>query len=113
MSNEPRYDCAADATMSIIEGRWKTTIICMLSRYEVLRFSELKKKIKPISPRILSKQLRELVADGVVERNEIEGGSSRVEYSLTDKGRSLRPVLEQLAGWSLDNMFTNIIMIDD
>lgn len=113
MSKEPRYDCAVDATMSVIEGRWKTTIICLLAKYGTLRFSELKKKIQPISPRILTKQLRELAADGVVERNEIGKGSSRVEYSLTDRGRSLRPVLEKLAGWSLENMFNKIIEIDD
>lgn len=113
MSKKPRYDCAADATMSVIEGRWKTTIICLLNNHEVLRFSELKKKIVSISPRILTKQLRELATDGIIERNEVDGNSSKVEYSLTDRGRSLRPVLEKLACWSLENMFIDVIEIDD
>ncbi|HKM14019.1 MAG TPA: helix-turn-helix domain-containing protein [Candidatus Methanomethylophilaceae archaeon] len=111
MSSEPRYDCAVDATMSIIEGRWKVTILCLLAKNETLRFSELRKKIPPISPRILTKQLRELTADKVIERNEIKEGSSWVEYSLTDRGRSLLPVLKELADWSLKNMFNKVIEI--
>ncbi len=113
MSKEPRYDCAVDATMSIIEGRWKVTIICLLAKNGTLRFSEIKRMIEPISPRILSKQLRELVADNVVERDEVKGDSSRVEYSLTDRGRSLRPVLGVLATWGLENMFTKVIEMND
>ncbi len=113
MSKELRYDCAVDATMSVIEGKWKTTIICLLARHETLRFSELRRKIPPISPRILTKQLRELTADGVVKRDEAGEGSLKVEYSLTDRGRSLRPILEGLVGWGLENMFIKVIEIDD
>ncbi len=103
MNSIPRYDCAVDATMSIIGGRWKSTILCLLSKHESLRFSGLRKKIPPISPRMLSKQLYELADDGVVKREEVGENASHVKYSLTDKGRSLRPVLECLAEWSIEH----------
>ena len=58
-----RYNCSIDAAMSVIEGRWKGTIICMLANDGTLRFSELQRKIGEITSRILSKQLKELEAE--------------------------------------------------
>ncbi len=107
----PRYDCAADATMSVIEGRWKTTILCLLVKHGTLRFSEIRKMIPPISPRILTKQLRELESDGIIDRNVTGDRLSKVEYSLTDRGRSLGPVLECLAEWGLENMLKEIVRL--
>jgi DNA-binding HxlR family transcriptional regulator len=109
MTEQPRYDCAADATMSVIEGRWKTTILCLLVSHGTLRFSEIRKKIPPISPRILTKQLRELESDGIVDRVVSGERSSRVEYSMTERGRSLGPVLECLAKWGIANMFKEVL----
>ncbi|MEA4977908.1 MAG: helix-turn-helix domain-containing protein [Methanomassiliicoccaceae archaeon] len=108
----PRYDCAADATMSVIEGRWKTTILCLLSKHGTLRFSEIRKMIPPISPRILTKQLRELESDGIVDRNVTGDRLFKVEYSLTDRGRSLGPVLGCLAKWGLENVFKDVILLE-
>ena len=94
-----RYNCSIDAAMSVIEGRWKGTIICMLANDGTLRFSELQRKIGEITSRILSKQLKELEADGMITRHVIPDGKVKVEYSLTDKGRSIIPVLRSLAEW--------------
>ena len=94
-----RYNCSIDAAMAVIEGRWKGTIICMLAMDGTLRFSELQRKIGEITSRILSKQLKELESDGMVTRTVVPEGKVKVEYSLTEKGRSIIPVLRSLAEW--------------
>ena len=108
-----RVDCALDAAMEVIEGRWKTTIICMLGMNGPMRFSQLQSKIGTVSARMLSKQLKELEADRMILRNEVVKGGVRVEYSLTSKGESIIPALKQLACWSLDNQMINVIVPED
>ncbi len=105
-----RYNCSIDAAMSVIEGRWKGTIICMLAKDGTLRFSELQRKIGEITSRILSKQLKELEADGMITRNVIPEGKVKVEYTLTDKGRSIIPVLESLARWGAMHQCIQVIV---
>lgn len=107
-----RYNCSIDAAMSVIEGRWKGTIICMLAKDGTLRFSELQRKIGEITSRILSKQLKELEADGMITRNVIPEGKVKVEYTLTDKGRSIIPVLESLARWGAMHQCIQVIVPD-
>lgn len=104
-----RYNCSIDAAMSVIEGRWKGTIICMLAPGP-MRFSELQRKIGEITSRILSKQLKELENDGMINRNAISDGKLKVEYSLTDKGRSIIPVLESLAEWGAMHQCIQVIV---
>ena len=96
--------------MSVIEGRWKGTIICMLAQDGTLRFSALQRKIGEITPRILSKQLKELESDGMVERTVVPDRKVKVEYSLTDKGRSILPVLESLAIWGAMHQCIQVIV---
>ncbi len=103
----PRMDCAVDATMSVIEGRWKTVILCKLYKNGPMRFNQLMKDIDGISPRILTKQLKEMEADGIVDRTSYPEIPPRVEYSITDKGLSLGPILAAMADWGLKNMFSN------
>ena len=105
-----RYNCPIDAAMSVIEGRWKGTIICMLAQDGTLRFSALQRKIGEITPRILSKQLKELESDGMVERTVVPDRKVKVEYSLTDKGRSILPVLESLAIWGAMHQCIQVIV---
>ena len=105
-----RYNCSIDAAMSVIEGRWKGTIICMLYMDGTLRFSELQKKIGEITSRILSKQLKELESDGMVTRTVVPDGKVKVEYSLTDKGRSIIPVLTSLAEWGAKHQCIQVIV---
>ena len=107
-----RYNCSIDAAMSVIEGRWKGTIICMLAKDGTLRFSELQRKIGEITSRILSKQLKELEADGMITRKVIPEGKVKVEYTLTDKGRSIIPVLESLARWGAMHQCIQVIVPD-
>ena len=108
----PGMNCAVDATMSVIEGRWKTVILCKLHNLGPLRFNQLMKEIEGISPRILTKQLKEMEADGIICRTSYPEIPPRVEYSITEKGRSLGPILMAMADWGLKNVFTNRIALD-
>ena len=107
---EHRVNCAIDATMSVIEGRWKGTILCMLFKNGKMRFSELQKDIGEITSRILTKQLKELEEDGMLRRDVDTRGKIKVEYSLTERGMSIMPVLYSMAEWGARNQFVQVII---
>ncbi len=107
---EHRVNCAIDATMSVIEGRWKGTILCMLFKNGKMRFSELQKDIGEITSRILTKQLKELEEDGMLRRDVDTSGKIKVEYSLTERGMSIMPVLYSMAEWGARNQFIQVII---
>ena len=108
----PRMNCAVDATMSVIEGRWKTVILCKLYKNGPMRFNQLMKEIDGVSPRILTKQLKEMEADGIIKRTSYPEIPPRVEYSITERGLSLGPILKAMADWGLKNMFSNRVSFD-
>ncbi|MBR5998894.1 MAG: helix-turn-helix transcriptional regulator [Candidatus Methanomethylophilaceae archaeon] len=108
----PRMNCPLDAAMSMIEGKWKTVILCrMMREARPLRFKELM-EVEGISARILTKQLREMEADGLVVKRSYSEVPPRTEYSLTAKAESLAPILKELAQWGMDNMFQNRVVFD-
>ena len=107
---EHRVNCAIDATMSVIEGRWKGTILCMLFKNGKMRFSELQKDIGERTSRILTKQLKELEEDGMLRRDVDTSGKIKVEYSLTERGMSIMPVLYSMAEWGARNQFVQVII---
>lgn len=111
-NHTPRMDCAVDATMSVIEGKWKTVILCKLAVKGPLRFNRLQKEIGAISARILTIQLKELENDGMINRIQYQDIPPKVEYSLTAKGESILPVLKAMAIWGLENMFPNMVEIE-
>jgi DNA-binding HxlR family transcriptional regulator len=111
MISAPRMDCALDAAMSMIEGRWKAVVLCKLKTKGMMRFNHLLKDIDGISPRMLAKQLKELEQDGLISRKAYSEIPPRVEYTLTEKGQSILPVLNTIAKWGLENMFSNMIEI--
>ena len=103
-ANETRhtsYDlpaCPVEATLELIGGKWKGIILFYLLDGR-LRFSELKRKIGCVTQRMLTKQLRELESDGLVNRIVYAEVPPRVEYELTDDGQSLEPILCALKQW--------------
>lgn len=99
--------------MSVIEGRWKTVVLCKLAMKKKLRFNQMIKEIDGVSPRILSKQLRELERDGVILRTSFPEIPPRVEYTLTKRGESLIPLLVIMGDWGLKNMFPNLVEFKD
>ena len=92
------YHCAMDITMDYIGGKWKTVVLWYL-RNKTMRFGELKKQIPEITEKMLSIQLKALEEDGVIQREVFQEVPLRVEYSLTDFGKTLVPVLEAIAKW--------------
>lgn len=89
-------------------NKWALLVILVLSENEPIRYNELGRKIPDISSRVLSNTLRTLEADGLVLRTLYQEVPTRVEYSLTDTGRSLVPIINKLTEWAQMNMKTII-----
>lgn len=90
-------------TMSLIQGKYKMYILYALAGYGVVRFNELKKYISTISYKTLSSTLKELENDGLIHREEYPQIPPKVEYSLTERGKSLMPILDQMCVWGEQN----------
>ncbi|HZY73272.1 MAG TPA: helix-turn-helix domain-containing protein [Edaphobacter sp.] len=95
--------CPIDAALSVIDGRWKGTILWRLLDGP-MRTNELRKSIPEITERMLLRHLRELTDAGILERRQERGFSLRVRYSLTPYGRTLIPVLEVLCAWGREHL---------
>ncbi|MEL7236901.1 MAG: helix-turn-helix domain-containing protein [Chloroflexota bacterium] len=90
--------CPIEHTLDVISGKWKPLIIYYLLA-ETRRFGELQRCIPQVNRRMLTKHLRELEADGIVHREVYKQVPPKVEYSLTEKGHTLRPVMEMMLAW--------------
>ena len=95
---ECNFGCSVEATLEVIGGKWKGVILFHLLS-ETKRFNELRRLVPDVTQRMLTLQLRELEADGVVHRQIYQQVPPRVEYSLTEFGRSLEPILLLLRDW--------------
>jgi DNA-binding HxlR family transcriptional regulator len=93
-----RNDCPIEGTLAVIGGKWKAVILWHL-RDQIRRFGELKKMIPGITQKMLAQQLREMERDGIIKRKVYPQIPPKVEYSLTDCGKSLCPILEMMAEW--------------
>ena len=103
------YDCTAgcpvEATLDLIDGKWKAVILYHLLG-DTIRFNELRRRLSRITQRMLTRQLRELEAAGLIHREVYAEVPARVEYSLTALGRSLEPVIRSL--WSWGNAYLEV-----
>lgn len=93
-------NCPVTATMQVIGGKWKLLILHLINN-DINRFGKMSMMLKDISKQMLTTQLRELENDGIIERKIYPEIPPRVEYFLTEKGRDLLPVVEQLRDWGL------------
>jgi len=102
-----QYGCPVDATLDVIGGKWKVSIL-----YHLLpgpqRFSHLRRLLPAITQRMLTLQLRELEGDGIVHREIYKQIPPKVEYSLTDFGKTLEPILSAMLNWG--EQYTNQII---
>jgi DNA-binding HxlR family transcriptional regulator len=89
-----------EAVFRLLEGRWKLVILFHLFGGQVQRFSDLEKLIPGISQKMLAQQLRQLEADGIVERKQYPQVPPKVEYRMTEWGQALCPALDSLLKWS-------------
>ena len=86
-------------TLSLINGKYKMTILYTLMEFGIVRFNEMKKYIGAISYKTLSVMLKELEADELIHREEYMQIPPKVEYSLTERGKSLIPILDSMCEW--------------
>lgn len=90
--------CPVEATLGLIGGKHKALILWKLTG-TTLRFSELRRAVPQATPKMLTQQLRELERDGLVQREVFPVIPPKVEYSLSERGRSIRPILESMYAW--------------
>lgn len=95
------FQCPMEATISLIGGKYKALILWHLIN-KTLRFGELSRLITSATPKMLTQQLRELEADGLVARQVYPVVPPKVEYSLTDFGKSIIPILDAMCKWGTD-----------
>ncbi|MEH7418566.1 winged helix-turn-helix transcriptional regulator [Neobacillus drentensis] len=100
------FNCEKELTLSVIGGKWKMLILWHLGKEGTKRFGELKSLMPGITQRMLVNQLRELEEDLIVHREVYPVVPPKVEYSLTEHGRSLMPILEAMYDWGKDYMET-------
>ena len=103
IANECLETTGFSYTLSLINGKYKMTILYTLMEFEVVRFNEMKKYINEISYKTLSSTLKELEADQLVHRKEYPQIPPKVEYSLTERGKSLIPILDGMCEWGYKN----------
>lgn len=96
-------DCPIRNVLSRFSSKWAMLILCVLSENEATRFNTISKAIPDISPKVLTETLKNLEADGLIRRKLYAEIPPRVEYSLTELGQSLIPILNNLISWALDN----------
>ena len=100
--NNPNSDCAVEAALAILGGKWKLKIYKAIHFNSVMRFSELRQSIDQISDKTLTAQLREMEHDGLLTRMVYPEVPPRVEYQLTELGESLEAVFSALNIWGKD-----------
>jgi DNA-binding HxlR family transcriptional regulator len=96
--------CPIVYALKLISGKWQLPILCILSQSTVMRYNEIKKKIGGITNMMLAESLKELEGNGLINRVQYMEVPPRVEYSLTEAGRTLLPALDQLARWGSARM---------
>lgn len=92
--------CPLEYGLAVFGGKWKSRIICVLSANEKLRYSEIRKEMHNITDAVLTLNLKDLITDGIVDRKAYDEIPPKVEYSLTEKGYSVVPILQSICQWS-------------
>jgi DNA-binding HxlR family transcriptional regulator len=97
--------CPVEAALKVIGGKWKGVILYHLMS-ETIRFNQLRRLIPDITQRMLTKQLRELEADKLIERKVYAEVPPKVEYSMSEYGLTLAPIIRALQNWGLNHLST-------
>lgn len=112
MKYEPKVEkeimCPIEYGLDIFGGKWKSRIICVLSSAEVMRYNEIRKELGNITDAVLSAMLKELMAGELISRTQYNEIPPKVEYSLTQKGKSVLPILQSICHWSRTNTLDDL-----
>lgn len=104
MKYEPKLEkdimCPIEYGLDIFGGKWKSRIICVLSSTDVMRYNVIRKELGNITDAVLAAMLKEMIADDLISRKQYEQIPPKVEYALTDKGKSVLPILQSICHWS-------------
>lgn len=100
---EVDFKCPVSATLELIGGKWKPIILYCL-RSDTRRFGEISARIPSISRKVLTDQLKELERDQLIKREHFKEIPPRVEYSLTELGKSMAPMLFEMEKWGMENL---------
>lgn len=92
--------CPLEYGLEVFGGKWKSRIICVLASKKTLRYSNLRKEMTNITDAVLASSLKQLIKDEIVQRKSYDEIPPRVEYSLTEKGTSIVPILQTICRWS-------------
>ncbi|MBG0855172.1 helix-turn-helix transcriptional regulator [Streptomyces spinoverrucosus] len=103
-SVEPELACPVSPVLDIVFSRWTTPILWTLNEYGRQRFVELQRTVGTITPKVLTQRLRQMERDGLVIRTYHPEVPPRVEYEISELGRSLAPIFAALAHWSAENL---------
>jgi len=93
------FQCPVDAGLALMAGKWKPRILWKLYRYQTMRFGQLKRMLPDITDKMLTQQLRELEADGLIKRMVYPVVPPKVEYTFSAFGKTLEPVIAAIATW--------------
>lgn len=92
--------CPLEKGLQVFGGKWKSRILCVLNETGTLRYGELKKEMVNVTDAVLADSLKELTADGMILRKSYNVIPPRVEYSLSERGKSVIPILQSICRWS-------------
>ncbi|WFD10209.1 winged helix-turn-helix transcriptional regulator [Tepidibacter hydrothermalis] len=98
-----KLKCCLEDTLSVIGGKWKLVILWHLGKEGIHRYNELRRLMPGITHKMLSQKLKELEADGLINRKQYNEVPPKVEYSLTKKGYSVMPILDTMHKWGREN----------
>ncbi|SFE46416.1 transcriptional regulator, HxlR family [Chitinophaga sp. CF118] len=107
--NDKTFTCPIDVSLHFINGKWKILILAHLHRFEKKSFSEIRDNLPGVSEKMLTQQLKQLEGDGLIEKIELSLKPYRVEYTLTDLGKSFAPMYEFLSQWGIQYLKENDI----
>ena len=97
---EKELRCPLEYGLSIFGGKWKSRVLCVLAKKQACRYGELREELSNITDAVLSGTLKELLADGMIRRQQYDEIPPRVEYELTEKGKTAMPILRAVCFWS-------------
>ena len=100
--------CPLEYGLKIFGGRWDSKIICLLSERERLRYKEIREDVNNITDQALTSTLKKLINDGLIERFQYSEIPPKVEYALTEKGKSVIPIIRSICEWSETNNFGDL-----
>ncbi|MCR5405547.1 MAG: helix-turn-helix transcriptional regulator [Lachnospiraceae bacterium] len=96
--------CGLKKVIDIVGGKWKIMILCVIDRDEIVRYGDLRRTIYGITNTMLAQSLKDMESDGLVIRKQYDEMPVRVEYSLSEKAKSLIPILLELKRWGESNL---------